>query len=74
MTDANNIYYHLRMNSDRNLSSRSTPPEGRLSSRRGEQALTTEELFGSRQEIVIVHQGDEYRLRITRNNKLILTK
>ena len=38
------------------------------------QALTTQELFGSRQEIAIVHAGEEYRLRITRNNKLILTK
>jgi hemin uptake protein HemP len=37
-------------------------------------ALTTHELFGSCQEIAIVHDGEEYRLRITRNNKLILTK
>lgn len=36
--------------------------------------LTTEQLFGSRQEIAIVHDGEAYRLRITRNNKLILTK
>ena len=36
--------------------------------------LTTEQLFGKRQEIAIVHDGEAYRLRITRNNKLILTK
>lgn len=36
--------------------------------------LTTEQLFGNRQEIAIVHDGEAYRLRITRNNKLILTK
>lgn len=32
------------------------------------------ELFGKLQEIVILHAGEEYRLRITGNNKLILTK
>jgi len=34
----------------------------------------TAELFGHRREIVIEHGGDEYRLRITKNDKLILTK
>jgi len=36
--------------------------------------LTTVELFSGRREIVIVHGDAEYRLRITRANKLILTK
>jgi len=31
-------------------------------------------LFQGRQEIRIEHQGEQYRLRITRNGKLILTK
>jgi hemin uptake protein HemP len=31
-------------------------------------------LFQGEREIVIVHQAKEYRLRITRNGKLILTK
>ncbi|RQW81550.1 MAG: hemin uptake protein HemP [Methylococcus sp.] len=62
------------MNDDRVRPAKSNPPGERSPSRRGERPLTTDELFGSRQEIVIVHQGDEYRLRITRNNKLILTK
>ncbi len=31
-------------------------------------------LFQGRKEVVIVHDGHEYRLRITRQNKLILTK
>jgi hemin uptake protein HemP len=30
-------------------------------------------LLGARRELVIVHAGREYRLRITQNNKLILT-
>jgi hemin uptake protein HemP len=31
-------------------------------------------LFQGRREVVIVHRGVEYRLRITRADKLILTK
>jgi len=31
-------------------------------------------LFEGKQEIVIEHDGQDYRLRITRQNKLILTK
>lgn len=31
-------------------------------------------LFGASNEIVIEHMGEEYRMRITSNGKLILTK
>jgi len=31
-------------------------------------------LFGTRRELLIDHAGARYRLQITRNNKLILTK
>lgn len=36
--------------------------------------ITSAELFGDQQEIIILHAGGEYRLRITSNNKLIMTK
>ncbi|AEF99400.1 hemin uptake protein HemP [Methylomonas methanica] len=36
--------------------------------------ISSKQLFADRNEIVIDHQGDEYRLRITSNGKLILTK
>jgi hemin uptake protein HemP len=32
------------------------------------------DLFGSGREILILHEGEIYRLRVTRNGKLILTK
>ena len=32
------------------------------------------QLFGGQREVLIVHNGEEYRLRITRQEKLILTK
>ena len=36
--------------------------------------IASVELFRGRREIVIVHRGQEYRLHITRADKLILTK
>jgi hemin uptake protein HemP len=35
--------------------------------------VTSESLLGARKELVITHQGREYRLRVTQNGKLILT-
>jgi hemin uptake protein HemP len=36
--------------------------------------IDTAALFGQGQEIRIIHHGTEYRLRITKQGKLILTK
>jgi len=36
--------------------------------------IQVQELMGDDREVIIIHQGDEYRLRLTSNNKLILTK
>ncbi|HWG47200.1 MAG TPA: hemin uptake protein HemP [Gemmataceae bacterium] len=57
----------------------------RIEDRDGEQAqegaksptprvVRAEELFHGEQEICIEHDGNRYRLRITRRNKLILQK
>ena len=35
--------------------------------------VTSGELLQNRNELIIVHDGREYRLRITQNGKLILT-
>jgi hemin uptake protein HemP len=35
--------------------------------------VTSEALLGPRKELVIVHGGREYHLRLTQNGKLILT-
>lgn len=35
--------------------------------------VESEQLLGPRGELVILHKGREYRLRLTRNGKLILT-
>ena len=36
--------------------------------------VTSRELFDGETEVLIVHNGAQYRLRITRQDKLILTK
>lgn len=40
----------------------------------GRRIYNIEELMGNAHEIIIVHANQEYRLRVTRNNRLILTK
>lgn len=37
------------------------------------QRVTSAALFGSLRELVIVHNGREYRLRLTQRGRLILT-
>lgn len=37
-------------------------------------AVQSGQLFGTEREIVIIHREQRYRLRITRADKLILTK
>jgi hemin uptake protein HemP len=37
-------------------------------------SVSSRDLFQGRREVVILHAGQEYRLRITRADKLILTK
>ena len=36
--------------------------------------ISSRELLGDQLELLIEHQGAEYRLRLTRQGKLILTK
>jgi hemin uptake protein HemP len=38
-----------------------------------ERRITSRDLFGDAREIVIEHAGRVYRMRITQNDKLILT-
>ena len=50
----------------------SATPEGPAAD--SERQVTSAVLFQGRREVVIVHHGQAYRLRITRADKLILTK
>jgi len=49
-------------------------PIAREASLREAVRIGSAELFRGRREIVIVHRGQEYRLHITKADKLILTK
>jgi hemin uptake protein HemP len=48
--------------------------EGRASVEPGQRQVQSIALFRGHREIVILHQGTQYRLRITKGDKLILTK
>ena len=53
------------------------PAEEQLSGAAGATSprrITSAQLFDGRRDIVIVHRGQEYRLHITKADKLILTK
>ena len=55
-------------------SNRDSQHAGARASESRSDVITTKSLFGSRRDLLIEHAGGLYRLRITRNNKLILTK
>lgn len=42
--------------------------------RRTVREITSRELFDDARTVVITHEGEQYRLMITRNDKLILQK
>jgi hemin uptake protein HemP len=48
-------------------------PEYRAPSSPHQGRVKIEDLLGDAKELVIVHNGREYHLRLTRNDKLILT-
>ncbi len=62
----------------REMSDRKTKPpsdQDRPSNKdRAPAEIDAAELLGDVREVTIIHAGDRYRLRITANNKLILTK
>ena len=49
-------------------------PQNGMEIRRSRRTITSLELMGSGTELIIEHGGEEYRLRITKQEKLILTK
>jgi hemin uptake protein HemP len=71
----------LKMNADPNQdASRKSPGEPRTSSAEGRKInvigdqIDSRDLFINTREITIAHGADVYRLRLTAQNKLILTK
>ncbi len=58
--------YHAEHESGNELLSRFVPFPIKL--------FSSEDLFGNGNEVLIQHRGEQYHLRLTRNNKLILTK
>jgi hemin uptake protein HemP len=59
--------HDAQLSSNRTSAPTSVPP-------REPRRVSTEDLIGSAREVLIRHAGCDYRLRITRQGKLILTK
>lgn len=74
-----NGLFRVDANVENNYRSRVTPKNSATSPRtpgldtEPPVRVTSESLLGSRGELLIVHNGREYRLRLTQNGKLILT-
>lgn len=58
---------------DNNRASRMQPVKAIDRFANAPQKVQSETLLGSAKELLIVHNGREYRLRLTQNGKLILT-
>ena len=50
------------------------PVQKSISSSQPAKRIAVSDLMGGGREAVLLHDGDEYRLRLTSNGKLILTK
>jgi hemin uptake protein HemP len=53
---------------------KSPAPDSTAVTRRSPPILTSREIFQGGPEVLIEHEGECYRLRLTRHGKLILTK
>jgi hemin uptake protein HemP len=60
-------------NTSADTSAESASPSTRQTLRPPPQ-VDSQQLFEGQRELIIQHQGEAYRLRITRHDKLILTK
>ena len=50
------------------------PSASRTRSSLPQRRLTSEALMAGAREVILEHRGEQYRLRVTSNGKLILTK
>ena len=62
------------MSEDRNETTEKNRHELAGASTAAERVIQSKELFGDRNDVLIRHKAETYRLRITRNGKLILYK
>jgi Hemin uptake protein len=50
------------------------PPDDKGDRTRDAREIDVASLIGTDREVVLLHRGERYRLRVTANGKLILTK
>jgi hemin uptake protein HemP len=54
--------------------SESSAPSSEAAARKPPQEVEVRTLLGAGREVVLLHNGERYRLRVTARDKLILTK
>jgi len=69
----NENYYHSCMEEEMNRQTRAPLPLRQHIEAASPPQVTSAALLGATGELVIMHRGRQYRLRITQNGKLILT-
>jgi len=69
----NENYYHSRMDEEMNHPTHAPLPLRRPIETAAPPQVTSADLLGATGELVIMHRGRQYRLRVTQNGKLILT-
>lgn len=63
-----------KVNGDDDGESRCTRDDAQAVDKLGYRLIDSRDVFGKENEVVILHQGTAYRLRVTRAGKLILNK
>lgn len=56
------------------MNNASSQPESQTDRTSPEKEIDVASLIGAGREVVLLHRGERYRLRVTANGKLILTK
>jgi len=70
----NENHYHYSMEGPRTAGSEvQTQPSLQTGSGTNPHCVTSDQLLGAARELLIMHAGRQYRLRLTQNGKLILT-
>lgn len=67
----NRNHYHLDMSDQSGQTDKTRPTPASMRDR--PMRVSSRQLLGERGELVIEHEGREYRLRLTQHRKLILT-
>ena len=68
-----NDYHYVMEESPKTHAEAPNHPDRKLAAGSSPYGVTSDQLLGGARELLILHAGRQYRLRLTQNGKLILT-